>query len=516
MSKDLVINSRLEEIFIALLENGKLLELHKEVANKYFCVGDLYIGKVRKISKSLNAAFINIGGLKDAFLHYQDLGINIKCFINLISSTKKLNHQFNSNLELYKCENINKNGNINDVLKIGQKILVQITKEPISNKGPRLTSEISIAGRYLILIPFLKKISISHRIKDTLERERLINIIEKIKPKNFGIIIRTVSQNKKFEILESDLIYLIKKWNFVINNIFKKLPPFKILSENKKVSCILRDTFDSNFTSIICDDKSLYNDISSYIYSIDPKKNNIVKYYNSKIPIFEKYGIEKQIKTYLGKNIPFGKGSYLIIEHTEAFHVIDVNSGIAQNNINNNSVLEINILAANEIARQIRLRDMGGIIVIDFIDMNSSEDKKYLYDHFKKIMEKDRVKHKILPPSKFGLVQMTRQRVKPEIKIITNEPNPNNLTNEISSPISHIYHIELILESIIKNKNHKKIYLHTHPFITAYLKAGFFSIRLKWVIRYKKWIFIIPRHSFRYLEYLITDEKNQILYSYKN
>lgn len=506
MSKDLVINSRLEYTFIALLDNGILLELHKEVYNKSFCVGNIYIGKVKKISKSLNAAFINIGGLKDAFLHYKDLGINITDFINLISNDK-----IDSNLESVQYD---KNGNINEILKVGQKILVQITKEPISNKGPRLTSEISIAGRYLVLIPFNKKISISHKIKNTVERNRLIKIIEKIKPKNFGIIIRTVSENKKFEILKSDLIYLIKKWNYAINNVLKQSAPFKIFSENKKVSCILRDTFDNDFRTIISDDLSLFKDISSYIYSIDPKKNNIVKYYNSKIPIFEKYGIEKQIKTSLGKNIPFARGAYLIIEHTEAFHVIDVNSGITEKTINNNSVLEINILAANEIARQIRLRDMGGIIVIDFIDMNLSEDNKYLYDHFKKIMEKDRVKHKILPPSKFGLVEMTRQRVKPEIKIITNEPNPNRYNNEISSPISHIYQIELILESIIKN--HKKIYLHTHPFITAYLKYGFFSIRFKWFIRYKKWIFIIPRHSFRYLEYLITDDKNQILYSYRN
>lgn len=515
MSKDLIIHSKSEELFIALLENNKLLELHKEVNNPSFCVGDVYLGKVRKISQSLNAAFINIGALKDAFLHYQDLGINIKSFINLITLTNN-KQEFDSELTSYQSNNIHKNGNINDVLKIGQTILVQITKESISNKGPRLTSEIAIAGRYLILIPFLNKISISQKIKDYKEKERLIAIIENIKPKNFGIIIRTVSQNKTAKILESDLIYLIKKWNHAIQNIIKKSSPLKIISENQKVSCILRDTFDNQFTSIVCDNQSLFKDICAYIYSIDPKKNNIVKYYNHQIPIFEKYGIDKQIKTSLGKNIPFAQGAYLIIEHTEAFHVIDVNSGMPQNNINKNSSLEINILAANEIARQIRLRDMGGIIVIDFIDMNLYEDKKALYEHFKKIMEKDRVKHKILPPSKFGLVQITRQRVKPEIKIMTNEPNPNNLNTEISAPLSHIYHIELILESIIKNKNHKKIYLHTHPFITAYLKYGFFSIRLKWLIRYKKWIFIIPRHSFRYLEYLIIDDKNRILYSYRN
>ncbi|WGH27530.1 MAG: Rne/Rng family ribonuclease [Candidatus Bostrichicola ureolyticus] len=496
MSKELIISTK-KGVIIAIIENGKLTELHRENINNKFSVGDLYVGIVKTIAIGINAAFINIGSSKDAFLHYQDLGPQFKSSINLFNKSSI---------------NLENKGLITDLLHTGQKILVQITKEPISNKGHRLTAEISIAGRYLILMPFLDKILISKKIKDNKERHRLISIIKNIKPKNFGIIIRTIAGKKKIDSFKKDINYLINKWNNVVNMIVKKSEteiPYKLLSEKDKASCILRDTFNDDYTSIICDDESLYKDIYTNISIIAPHKTNIIKYYNGITPIFEKYGIEKQIKILFGKNVPLTKGAYLVIEHTEALHVIDINSGIHINGSKENTALEINIIAATEIARQIRLRDMGGIIVIDAIDMYLYDHRKKLYEHIKYEMKNDKAKHKILPLSKFCLIQITRQRVRQELNINTTEPNPNQV---VESPIAHINYIESLINVI----NHNRIILHIHPFIAAYLQKGLFSIQLKWFFKYKKWIKIIPRYSFKYLEYKFVDYNNNIFFEFKN
>ncbi|WGH28009.1 MAG: Rne/Rng family ribonuclease [Candidatus Bostrichicola ureolyticus] len=478
-------------VVIAILEKGKLIELHNENINK-FSVGDLYVGIVKTIALGINAAFINIGSSKDAFLHYRDLGTQF----------------FKSSINLFKLKiNLSKKGLITDLLQPGQQILVQISKEPISNKGHRLTSEISIAGRYLILMPFSDKILISKKIKDNKEKNRLISIVKNIKPNNFGFIIRTIAFKKKIESIKKEIIYLINKWNNVINIINKSKKPYKLLSEKDRAYCILRDTFNDDYTSIICDDEAIYKEIKANISIIAPHKINIIKYYKGIIPIFEKYGIEKQIKILFGKNVTLTKGAYLVIEHTEALHVIDINSGKHINGNQENTALEINMLAATEIARQIRLRDMGGIIVIDAIDMSLSNNRKKLYEHIKNEMKNDKAKHKILPLSKFCLIQITRKRVRPELNINTTESNPNN---KIESPIAHIYYIESIINIIIKNNN--GIILHIHPFIAAYLQKGLFSIQLKWFFKYKKWIKIIPRYSFKYLEYKFLDYNNNILF----
>lgn len=516
MEKELIINSGKKEVLIALLENGKLSELHKESSNKKFSVGDLYLGKVKKTAQGLNAAFINIGHEKDAFLHYHDLGTSIKNLLKFISSIGEVNPSSVDLSKFSKEKEIEKSGSIEQVLSVGKNILAQIVKEPISNKGPRLTSEISIAGRYLILMPFSNKVSISQKIKDQKEKNRLISIIEKIKPKGFGVIIRTVAQGKNLEELGSDLSYLKKKWKVTLSNLIRKSAPAKILSEKDRASCILRDTFNDGFTSIVCDDEDLTEEIRSYLQIIAPDKINIVKYYKGEVSIFEKFEVEKQIKTSLGKNVPIGKGAHLVIEHTEALHVIDVNSGMRfRRETQEEGALEVNLLAATEIARQLRLRDIGGIIVVDCIDMPKSEHRKKLYEHLKEGMKNDRAKHKILSPSKFGLIQITRQRVRPELNIITDEPNPNK-ENRVESPLMHIHKMELFLESFIATNKAKKIFLHTSPFFAAYLKKGWLSIRQRWFFRYKKWIKIIPRDSFYYLEYRFFDEKKKLLFSFRN
>ncbi|QIK16873.1 Rne/Rng family ribonuclease [Blattabacterium sp. DPU] len=503
MNKELIINAEEQEIKIALLEEGKLLELHRDILDKKFSVGDIYLGIVKKILYGLNAVIIDIGHSKGAFLHYDDIGLKIDQMLNLTSNNhiKKESNQKNKN-------------SIDHILHIGQKILVQISKEPISNKGPKLTTKICIPGRNLILIPFSDKISLSKKIKNIKERNRLISYIKKIKPNEFGIIIRTAANNELEKVLHEELIFLIKKWKKKLNNLMKLLPPIRILSESNKIYCLLRDIFNDDFKSIYCNNNFLCQEIHSYLSLIAPKKINIIKYYKGNVPIFEKYGIEKQIQIFLGKNVPLGNGAYLIIEHTEALHVIDVNSGMSNHMMKNcteseriDNIFKINLLAATEIARQLRLRDMGGIIVVDFIDMYDSVQKKQLYEHLKEKMKNDRAKHQILPPTKFGLVQFTRHRVRPELK----KMNINNKQYK-NSPENYIHHLEFVIEIII-NKNHKGIQLHIHSFVSAYLKKGFPSIQQKWFLKYKTWIKIIPKDSFEYTEYQILNKNHEIVSS---
>ena len=367
----------------------------------------------------------------------------------------------------------------------------------------------------MVLIPFDQKISVSKKIKDSQEKTRLKTLVESIRPEGFGVIIRTVAEGKKVAELHNDMNQLIEKWNICFENIQKNKIPSKVLSEEDRASAILRDNFNQDFVSIICDDKQMVNDMKNYLEVISPESKNIVQFYDSHIPLLEYYNVEKQLKQSFGKhvNIPSSKGAYLVIEHTEALHVIDVNSG---NNLsvgqgNKSHALNVNKIAATEIARQLRLRDMGGIIVVDFIDMSNTDHRRELYDHLKEEMKRDKARHKILPPSKFGLIQITRQRVRPEKVIDTTEENPNEI-GEISAPIVVVERME---EAIRNYLTHEKgrLYLHVHPFVGAYLTKGFFSsIRMKWFFKYRKWVTIIARDSFKYLEYrLYNSDKEELM-----
>ncbi len=508
MSYELFIRSSSQQVDFALLKDGKLVELHKEEENNKFSVGDVFIAKIRKTVPGLNAAFVNVGYEKDAFLHYHDLGPKVLSLLKFIKrvSTGKLRDFSLKNFPFEK--EIDKNGGINDALKNNQSILVQIVKEPISTKGPRISSELSIAGRYIVLVPFSDRVSISQKIESREEKERLKRLINSIKPKGFGVIIRTVAEGKKVAELDRDLQNLVDRWNAMCKKLRGAHHPSKVLGELNRGASIIRDVLNDSFSAIHIDDENLYLQIKDYVQEIAPKKENIVKVYDSKVPIFEKFGIERQIKTSFGKTVSGAKGAYLVIEHTEALHVIDVNSGNRSNKskTQEDTALEVNLIAASEVARQLRLRDMGGIIVIDFIDMGRPENRKALYNHLRDEMKDDKAKHKILPPSKFGLVQITRQRVRPEVNIKTREENPNNGEGgEIEAPIVLVQKIEEELKRIFK-KDYKKVTLNTHPFIAAFLTKGFPSVRTKWFMEHKKWVKIQPRDAYTYLEYHIHDK----------
>ncbi len=513
MNKELIVRSSNTADDFALLKDGKLIELHKEVENNDFSVGDIFLAKIRKPVSGLNAAFVNVGYEKDAFLHYHDLGPKLTSLLKFIKrvSTGKLKDY---SLKDFPFEpEINKDGAINDVLKANQSILVQIVKEPISTKGPRISSELSIAGRYLVLVPFSDRISVSQKIESKEEKDRLKRLVKSIRPKGFGVIIRTVAEGKKVAELDQDLQNLLNKWAAMCKKLHRAKHPSKVLSELSRASSILRDIFNDSFTGIQVDDEQLYQEIKDYVHKIAPNKESIVKHYRSKVPIFEKYGIERQIKTSFGRTVSMSRGAYLVIEHTEALHVVDVNSGNRSNKAKNqeDTALEVNLIAASEIARQLRLRDMGGIIVIDFIDMNNATNRRKLFDHLRNEMKEDRAKHKILPPSKFGLIQITRQRVRPEMSIKTREENPNGNGGEVEAPIVIVDKINHDLEKILSNNKNKKVALNTHPFIAAYLTKGFPSIRSKWLFEHKKWVKILPRDAYTYLEYRFKDEKGTVL-----
>ncbi len=512
MNKDLIINVTDTETVIALLSDKRLVELNKETGASKFSVGDLFLGKVKKVMTGLNAAFVDVGYEKDAFLHYLDLGPQARS-LNKYTKLTQTGKQTAANLMYFKLEDdIPKHGKINNIVSSGEHILVQIAKEPISTKGPRITTEISLAGRYLVLVPFSDRISVSQKIKSNEEKNRLKILMQSIKPKNFGVIVRTVAEGKSVADLDGDLKDLVQKWNSCYETLKTAVPPQKLLGEINRTNAILRDLLNASFTGIHVNDEKIYEDIKEYLRSIAPDKEKIAKLYKGNVPIFESLGVEKQIKGLFGKTVTMKSGAYLIVEHTEALHVIDVNSGnrAKSDNTQEANALDVNMEAAIEVARQLRLRDMGGIIVVDFIDMHSAENRKTLYQKLRDEMKNDRAKHNILPPSKFGLIQITRQRVRPEMNIITVEKCPTcGGSGEVQASVLIIDQIENDLQYIIKQQNESAVTLCVHPFIEAYLTKGFISMKRRWSMKYKKKIKLQSSMSYHFLEFHFIDKDGE-------
>jgi ribonuclease G len=514
-NKDLIIDVSDSEVTLALLEDNQLIELNKEKRNIKFSVGDIYLGKVKKIMPGLNAAFVNVGYERDAFLHYLDLGAQYRTQHKYyLSALQKQGRT--SPVHKFKPEpDIDKEGKITDVLTQGQTVIVQITKEPISTKGPRLASEISLAGRNLVLIPHSDKVSISSKIESIEEKNRLKTLLQSIKPRNYGIIVRTAAEGKKVAVLDAELRDLVRKWESAFSSVRKEIKaPRLFIGELNRTTTILRDMLNVTFNSVYINDPGLADEIRKYIKEIAPEKAKIVKLYKGTIPIFDHFGVNKQIKALFGKTVSFKHGAYLIIDHTEALHVIDVNSGNRSRTGNDQeaNALQVNMEAATEIARQLRLRDMGGIIVIDFIDMQSAENKQALYDKVKDLMSTDRTKHNILPLTKFGLMQITRQRVRPEMNITTDEKCPACQGSGQTKPtVLFTDQLEKGLEFIIGKIKTRKLILNVHPFVASYLKTGLFPLFRRWNFKYRISLKVQPVVSYHMLEYHFFDrEGNEI------
>lgn len=515
MTSEVVIDVQQKEISIALLEDKRLVEYQNEPKSASFAVGNIYVAKVKKLMPGLNASFVDVGYERDAFLHYLDLGSQFNSYAKylkqVLSDRKKLFPITKAN----RLPDLKKDGSIQNTLSVGQEVLVQIVKEPISTKGPRLTCELSFAGRYLVLIPFNDKVSVSSKIKSGEERARLKQLIQSIRPKNFGVIVRTVAEGKRVAELDNELKLLLKRWQDAITKVQKtQQRPQLVFEETGRAVALLRDLFNSTYENIYVNDEEICKDVRHYVSLIAPDKAGIVKMYKGKVPIFDNFNVTKQIKACFGKTVNYKHGAYLIIEHTEALHVVDVNSGNRTRSENGQeaNALDVNLGAADELARQLRLRDMGGIIVVDFIDMNLAEDRQMLYERMCKNMQKDRARHNILPLSKFGLMQITRQRVRPAMDVNVEETCPTCFgKGKIKSSILFTDQLESKIDYLVNKIGIKKFYLHVHPYVAAYINQGIVSLKRKWQMKYGWGLHIIPSQKLAFLQYEFYDDKKQYI-----
>ena len=513
MKSELIVDVRPTSISTALLEDGRLMSLQKEARDASYAVGNLYFAKVKKLMPGLNAAFVNVGYGKEAFLHYLDLGSQFSSYCEFVKQVKESAGKRPVNLSKMKLQpDIDKHGSVTDVLTQGQELIVQISKEPISTKGPRLTTEITFTGRFLVLIPFNNKILVSQKIKDRAEKMRLRRLVESIKPKNFGIIVRTSAENKRAAELNSELRVLMKCWEESVAKINYSTAPSLLYEEDSRAVSLIRDIFSPDFESIHVNNAEIYEQIHNYVSLIAPDRGDIVKIYSDDMPIFDKFNVTRQMKSSFGKTVSFRSGAYIIIESTEALHVIDVNSGNRSRKTTDqeSNALDVNLLAADEIARQFRLRDMGGIIVIDFIDMAKSEHRQALYDHMREVMQKDRARHNILPLSKFGLMQITRQRVRPALDIVTSETCPScGGKGEIMPSLLFTDRLKDKIDYLVNDLGVKGFIMYVHPFVDAYLKKGFISLYSKWRREYGRKFRILPDQDLAYLQYRVIDSHKQ-------
>ena len=513
MNRELIVNVNPTEISIALCEDKVLVELNKEQCQTGFSVGDIYLGKVRKIMPGLNAAFVNIGHEKDAFIHYLDLGSQFSSLQKLVASYQPGKRGIR--LDAMKLEPpIEKSGKIGSYLQVGQTVMVQVAKEAISTKGPRLTADISLAGRNVVLVPFSSKVFLSQKIRSAEEKKRLKGIAAAVLPKNFGVIIRTAAVEAKDSDIEQDIRSLLDKWQRTLQNIRKNPAPAQLMSEMNRANTIIRDSLGGAFSQIVVDDEAMYHEIQNYIRQIEPQSEKLVKLYKGNVPIFDNFDISKQIKSLFAKYVSLRRGAYLIIEHTEAMNVIDVNSGnrTKAEDDQEQTAFDVNLAAAREIARQLRLRDLGGIVIIDFIDMHKAANRQLLYEEMNKLMATDKAKHTVLPLTKFGLMQITRQRVRPAMDVDTSEACPTCFgTGTIKPSILFTDSLEGKIDCLVNKHNVKKFALHVHPYVAAFIKSGRFPLSWKWKLKYSMGIKVIPNQSLGFLEYKFIDsDKNEL------
>lgn len=512
MKSELIVDVQPQEIAIALTEDDRLQEVSREQRNKdNFSVGNIYYGRVKKVMPALNAVFVDVGYEKEAFLHYLDLGSQFRTLQSYVTKAVSDRRRVPRLQNTPRQPDVGKSGNISDVLKVGDPILVQVSKEPINTKGPRLTAEISIAGRNMVLIPLSDGVMVSQKIKRESERSRLKQLITSIKPQGFGVIVRTVAEDKRVAELDSELRLLVQRWEDTVKSLQQKEPVSLVSEELGRTIGVIRDVFSPDFTAIQVNDKAIYDEVRQYVELIAPDSAKIVKLYEGTQPIFDKFDITRQMKTGLGRVVGFKHGGYLIIDRTEALFSIDVNSGSKKlYEDQEENAFQFNMLAAEELVHQLRLRDIGGIIIVDFIDMDSKEHQQQLYDYVRKLMLHDRAKHNVLPLSKFGLMQITRQRVRPAVEVDVMEVCPTCMGKGKIQP--SILFTDQVEEEIGHYYEHygKGLRLHLHPYVYSYVCRGWFN-SLKWQWRRKYGVRVVENQSLGMLEMRFYDARGNIL-----
>ena len=515
MTSEVIIDVQPKDISIALLEDKQLVEYQNEPRSASFAVGNIYIAKVRKLMPGLNACFVDVGHERDAFLHYLDLGTQYSSYEKYLKQVQSDRKRLFPIQKATHLPDLPKEGSIQNTLKVGQEVLVQVVKEPISTKGPRLTCELSFAGRFMVLMPFQDKVSVSSKIKRGEERSRLKQLVQSMKPKNFGVIVRTVAEGKRAAELDQELKVLLKRWEDTITKVQKTTQrPQLVFEEQSRAVALLRDLFNPTYDGIHINDSEIFQQVKDYVTMIAPEKKEIVKQYTGVVPIFDNFGVTKQLKSGFGKTVNYKHGAYLIIEHTEAMHVVDVNSGtrVKKENGQEANALETNLGAADELARQLRLRDMGGIIIVDFVDMNLAEDRQMLYERMCKNMQKDRARHNILPLSKFGLMQITRQRVRPVMDVNVEEECPTCFgKGKIKSSILFTDQLESKIDRLVNKIGIKRFYLHVHPYVAAYINQGVISLKRRWQMKYGLGVKIVASQKLAFLQYEFYDMQRQFI-----
>jgi ribonuclease G len=473
MRKEILINSSVGETRIAILEDGKVVELFVERPESERMVGDIYLGKVVNVAKGMRAAFVNIGQEQDAFLHFSDIG-------------EKLN-EYSAYLDLESTSengDMSKPGHHRPIPREGQEILVQIIKEPIASKGTRITTELSIPGRFMVLVPGNEMVGISKKILSIKERKRLRRISHAIRPKGFGLIIRTVAENRDDDELRADLENLLHTWRQTEERIKRVKPPHLVYKDLGMASSVIRDLFTPDINRVLVDSKTLYKQTMNYLEEVAPSMVGKVEYYKGKTPLFDTLGVEQDIEKSLARKVWMRSGGYIIFDHTEALTAIDVNSGkFMGRGAHDENSLKVNLEASREIARQLRLRDIGGIIIIDFIDMQDLRMRRKLYDEFKRELRKDRAQFNMSAISEFGLIEMTRERVRPSLIYAFSEPCPTceGIGRVISKP-AVLTRIDRWITRFKSEKKGRLLQLKVHPELLPYLTEGFRSRirRLMW------------------------------------
>ena len=512
MKSELIVDVQPQEIAIALTEDDRLQEVAREKRDQdNFSVGNIYYGRVKKVMPALNAVFVDVGHEKEAFLHYLDLGSQFRTLQTYVTKAVSDRRHVPLITKTQRKPEVGKEGQISDVLKVGDPILVQVSKEPINTKGPRLTAEISIAGRNIVLMPFADGVMVSQKIKREAERQRLKQLMLSIKPAGFGIIVRTVAEDKRVAELDNELRLLVERWEQTVKSLQQKEPVSLVSEEMGRTLGIIRDVLSPDFTSIQINDKDTYDDVRHYLELIAPESAKIVKLYQGTQPIFDHFDITRQMKTGLGRTVGFKHGGYLIIDRTEALFSIDVNSGskkIYEDQEEN--AFQFNMLAADELVHQLRLRDIGGIIIVDFIDMDDKGHQQELYDYVRKLMERDRAKHNVLPLSKFGLMQITRQRVRPAVEVEVMETCPTCMgKGKIQPSILFTDQIAEMCEHMHEQYG-RGLKLHLHPYVYAYVSRGWlFSLKAKWQLQYG--VKVVENQSLGMLEMRFLDAKGRIV-----
>ena len=476
MVKEIIINSTSTQTRVAITEDGNLVDFFVDYPENRRMVGDIYLGRVARVLPGIRAAFIDIDMKHDAFLHFSDIGDRTHQLQEMLGEdVPVVDDEEQSNRNGKTGQSSGRNGGYTvPKLRKGQEIIIQITKEPVNNKGVRVTSSVSLPGRFCVLLPYDNKIGVSKKITDFKERRRLRYIARSILPENYGLIIRTVAKHQSEKALKDDLQALIKNWYDIEGNAKSEKPPFLLHQDLNTTSSVIRDLFNSEVSKIFIDSKKLHREIKNYVNLVQPAVADKIEQYKSNAGIFEDFNIEQQISSLMGRKVPLPSGGYLIIEHTEAMVVIDVNSGrYAKSKEQELNSLKTDLEASREIVRQMRLRDIGGIIVIDFIDLEEDKNRKKIFDELRKEFRKDRAKVSILPMSDFGLVQITRQRIRQNIMQTMKDVCPVCMGTGLVTKESHlIYDIEMWLKKFKKQSNERSLIIKCHPSVAAKMREG--------------------------------------------